>query len=144
RRSTERQHTRAHYFDGVEIASRSRGKLVDVSLLRKEGDQYVLGHSTPQGRIAPAAAHAGLRMLRINPDRTVDLVFPRDVRGHLVRGKETVMFNELTEGRKYLCLRLEARDIATVILGEGQRAISYHIRFLVKGSKPSRPIARAT
>jgi FHA domain-containing protein len=136
--ATERNPT---YFEGVEIAARARGKLVDVSILKKEGDQYVLGHVTPQGRIAPSSAHGGLRMLRINPDRTVDLVFPRDVAGHLVRGKETVMFGELTEGRKYSCLRLEVHDIATVILGEGQRAISYHIRFLLKGSKPS-PAAR--
>jgi predicted component of type VI protein secretion system len=142
-RHPDRQPTRPNAFEGIEISARSRGKLVDVSLLRKEGDQYVLGHATPQGKIAPASAHLGLRMLRVNPDRTVDLVFPRDVAGHLVRGRETVMFNELTEGRKYSCLRLEMLDVATIILGEGQHAISYHIRFLTKGTRPSRPAARA-
>jgi hypothetical protein len=72
----------------------------------------------------------GLKLLRINDDRSVDLVFPYNVAGHLVRGSATVMFSELTEGRKYSCLRLEVFDVATVILGEGRHAISYHIRFL--------------
>lgn len=120
----------AGHYDGVEIATRVGGRLADIAVLRKGGDQFILGHMTPQGSIAPAKAHVGLRLLRVNEDRTVDLVFPKDVAGHLVRGSATVMFSELTEGRKYSCLRLEARDVATVILGEGRHAISYHIRFL--------------
>lgn len=120
----------ANHYDGVEIASRVGGRLADIAVLRKGGDQFILGHMTPQGSVAPAKAHIGLRLLRVNEDRTVDLVFPKDVAGHLVRGNATVMFSELTEGRKYSCLRLEVRDVATVILGEGRHAISYHIRFL--------------
>ena len=37
---------------------------------------------------------------------------------------------ELTEGRKYSCLRLRPRDVITVILGEGAERVSYHVRFL--------------
>jgi hypothetical protein len=122
-------HEELHY-DGVEIASRIGGRLADIAVLRKGGDQFILGHPSPQGTVAPAKAHVGLRLLRINDDRSIDLVFPKDVAGHLVRGSATVMFTELTEGRKYSCLRLEPRDVATVILGEGRHAISYHIRFL--------------
>ncbi|MEQ8280610.1 MAG: FHA domain-containing protein [Deltaproteobacteria bacterium] len=117
-------------FDGVEISARTKSRLVDIAVLRKGNEQYILGHRTPQGAVAPGRAHLGLRLLRINPDRTVDLVFPQDAGGHLMRGKVTVMFNELSEGRRYSCLRLEPTDIATVILGEGKNAITYHIRFL--------------
>ncbi len=117
-------------FDGVEISARTKSRLVDIAVLRKSSEQYILGHRTPQGAVAPGRAHLGLRLLRINPDRTVDLVFPSDAGGHLMRGKVTVMFSELAEGRRYSCLRLEPADIATVILGEGKNAITYHIRFL--------------
>jgi hypothetical protein len=122
--------SRTSFFQSVEVAARAQGKLAGIAHLSKLGDQYVLGHRTPDGILAPASAHPGLRLLRINPDRTVDLVFPREVAGHLVRGKDTVMFSELAEGRKYSCLRLESHDVATLILGEGQHAISYHIRFI--------------
>jgi hypothetical protein len=118
------------HYDGVEVASRIGGRLADIAVLRRAGDQFILGHPTPQGTVAPAKAHVGLRLLRINEDRSVDLVFPRDVAGHLVRGAATVQFTELAEGRKYSCLRLEPRDVATVILGEGRSSISYHVRFL--------------
>lgn len=128
--ATERNAVAEGRFEAVEVAARSRGKLVSIAVLRREGDQYILGHRTPQGSIAPASSHMGLKMLRINADRSVDLVFPREVAGHLVRGRDTVTFGELTEGRKYSCLRLETRDVATVILGEGGQAISYHIRFI--------------
>ncbi|MCK6552945.1 hypothetical protein L6R52_44390, partial [Myxococcota bacterium] len=129
------QHPRSAEFEAIEISARARGALVDIAVLRNEGEQYVLGHKTPQGRVAPSTVHAGLRMARINADRTVDLVFPKEAAGHLVRGRETVMFSELSEGRKYSCLRLETRDIATLILGEGQHAISYHIRFIRRGAR---------
>ncbi len=121
---------KSEHYDGIEIACRIGGRLADIAVLRKAGDQFILGHPTPQGSVAPAKAHVGLRLLRINEDQTVDLVFPQDVAGHLVRGSATVMFAELAEGRKYSCLRLEVRDVATVILGEGRHSISYHIRFL--------------
>jgi hypothetical protein len=49
------------------------------------------------------------------------------------------MLRELTEGRKYSCLRLKARDVVTVMLGEGSSAVSYHIRFL----RTPRSISRA-
>jgi hypothetical protein len=118
---------------GVEVAVRERGKLIDVCVLRSPGEEYVLGHLTPEGRRAPERAHAGLRLLRINPDRTVDLVFPREVGGHLMRGQATVAFSELTEGRKYSCLRLEPQDVLTVILGAGRDPLWYHVRFLRPG-----------
>jgi hypothetical protein len=69
-------------------------------------------------------------MLRVTEDRAVDLVFPREVAGHLVRDDETVALHELAMGRKYSCLRLKPQDVVTVILGEGPDAISYHIRFV--------------
>ncbi|MCA9552057.1 MAG: hypothetical protein KC933_18600, partial [Myxococcales bacterium] len=116
-------------FDGVEVSARVDGKLVDIAVLRKGGEEYILGHRTPQGAVAPARCHLGLRLVRINPDDSVDLVFPKDVGGHLVRGNTTVTFTDLAEGRKYSCLRLETRDVATVILG-GTQGVSYHVRFL--------------
>jgi len=118
------------HWDGIEVSARVQGKLVDISVLRSSKEEYILGHRTPQGAIAPASAHIGLRLVRINDDNTVDLVFPKDVGGHLVRGDSTVTFSQLAEGRKYSCLRLEARDVATVALGTGQEAITYHVRFL--------------
>ncbi|MCC7382470.1 MAG: FHA domain-containing protein [Deltaproteobacteria bacterium] len=117
-------------FDAVEISARTGERLLDISTLRREGEQYVLGHRTPQGAVAPHAAHPGLRLLKVSKGRFVDLVFPGDVAGHLVRDGETVMLRELTEGRKYSSLRLKARDVVTVILGEGPGSVSYHVRFL--------------
>jgi len=116
-------------FDGVEITARQGEHLLDIAQLRKDGDQYVLGHSTPQGARAPASAHTGLRLLRIDANRNVDLVFPREVGGQLVRNGEIMTLHELTENRKYSCLRLKARDVVTVMLGTGPSAVSYHIRF---------------
>jgi hypothetical protein len=130
-------------YDGIEISARAGGKVVDVSILKGPGDQYILGHSTPQGSIAPAKAHLGLRLVRINADRTVDLVFPRDVGGHLFRGSSTVMFSELTEGRKYSCLRLETQDIATIILGEGRQCVTYHLRFLKRAGSMLKALKRS-
>lgn len=117
-------------FDAVEISARTGERLLDIATLRREGEQYVLGHRTPQGAVAPHAAHPGLRLLKVTKGRFVDLVFPADVAGHLVRDGETVMLRELTEGRKYSSLRLKARDVVTVILGEGPSSVSYHVRFL--------------
>jgi hypothetical protein len=117
-------------FDGVEVVARQGERRLDIATLRKNGEQYVLGHVTPQGAHAPTSGHPGLRLLRITDQRMVDLVFPRDVAGHLVRDGETVMLRELTEGRKYSCLRLRPRDVITVILGEGAERVSYHVRFL--------------
>ncbi len=125
-----RQDVPAHHYDGVEISARVNGKLVDVAVLRNPNEQYVLGHRTPQGAVAPAKAHLGLRLVRINADRSVDLVFPKEVAGHVVRGPVTVALHELSEGRKYSCLKLDPQDVGTVILGEGKATISYHIRFL--------------
>ena len=130
-------------YDGVEISARAGGRLVDVAVLRKSQEQYILGHRTPQGAVAPGRAHLGLRLLRINDDRSVDLVFPSDVGGHLVRGKVTVMFSELTEGRRYSCLRLEPTDVATIVLGEGRGAITYHIRFLRRPKSLFRSLRRS-
>jgi hypothetical protein len=117
-------------FDGVEVVARQGERRLDIATLRKNGEQYVLGHVTPQGAQAPISGHPGLRLLRITDQRMVDLVFPREVAGHLVRDGETVMLRELTEGRKYSCLRLRPRDVITVILGEGAARVSYHVRFL--------------
>ncbi|MBI4815039.1 MAG: FHA domain-containing protein [Deltaproteobacteria bacterium] len=118
-----------NYFDAVEITARTGDELLDIAVLRKEGEQYVLGHKTPQGAVAPYRAHPGLRLLRINDERQVDLVFPHDVAGTLVRDGETVALVELTEGRKYSSLRLRAMDVATVILGAAPSQVSYTIRF---------------
>lgn len=130
-------------YDGVEIAARTRGRLVDIAVLRRASDQYILGHRTPQGAVAPGKAHLGLRLLRINDDRTVDLVFPLEAGGHLVRGAATVMFSELTEGRRYSCLRLDPTDVATVILGEGKSMFSYHVRFLRRPKSLFRSLRRS-
>jgi hypothetical protein len=128
--ATKAEEAKALEFDAIEISARSGDRLLDVARLRRPNEQYVLGHRTPQGAIVPHSAHAGLRLLRLTPDRKVDLVFPVDVAGHLVRDRETVMLRELTEGRKYSCLRLKTGDVATVIVGSGSSAISYHIRFI--------------
>ncbi len=117
-------------FDGIEVSARANNQLIDIAVLRKNGEQYVLGHPTPQGSLAPGKAHLGLRLVRINEDRTVDLVFPCNVGGHLMRGETTVTFRELAEGRKYSSLRLQFGDLVTVILGEGRETISYHLKFL--------------
>jgi hypothetical protein len=65
------------HFDGVEISARADGRLVDIAVLRRSGEEYILGHRTPQGAVAPARCHLGLRLVRINPDDSVDLVFRR-------------------------------------------------------------------
>lgn len=118
------------HWDGIEVSARVQGQLVDICVLRKAGDEYILGHRTPQGAIAPAHVHVGLRLVRINKDETVDLVFPRDVAGHLVRGDRDVDFLTLAEGRKYSCLRLEGRDVAAIGLGSGRQEVTYSVRFL--------------
>lgn len=120
----------------VEVAARQKGALVGCAILRRPGDQYVLGYPTPQGDVAPAPAHLGLRLLRIGQDGGVDLVFPFDVGGYLVRGATTALLPDLTEGRKYSCLRLEPGDIATVVLGTPAGRISYHIRFVGRCPTP--------
>lgn len=117
-------------FDGVEITARAGERTLDITTLRREGDQYVLGHPTPIGVVAPPSSHPGLRLLRIDQDRNVDLVFPREVAGQLLRDGETITLHELTEGRKYSCLRLRAGDVVTVMLGIGPKQVSYHIRFV--------------
>ena len=125
-----RSASRGAPFDGVEIAARSGGRLLDIATLRVSGEQYVLGHDTPQGVQAPHVHHTGLRLLRISEGRMVDLVFPGDAAGQLVREGETVTFQALAQGRKYSCLRLAPRDVATVIIGKANRQVAYHIRFL--------------
>jgi hypothetical protein len=117
-------------FDGVEITARAGERTLDITTLRREGDQYVLGHPTPIGVVAPPSSHPGLRLLRIDQDRNVDLVFPREVAGQLLRDGETITLHELTEGRKYSCLRLRSGDVVTVMLGIGPKQVSYHIRFV--------------
>jgi hypothetical protein len=116
-------------WEAVEIAAREDGRLLDIATLRHPGEQYVLGHRTPQGVRAPHVCHTGLRLLRITDDRNVDLVFPADAAGQLIRDGESVPFGELSQGRKYSCLRLVEGDIATVLLREAGRQIAYHVRF---------------
>jgi hypothetical protein len=128
--AAERSAIAPESFDGVEISARSGGRLLDIATLRVAGDQYVLGHDTPQGVPAPHVSHTGLRLLRISEGRRVDLVFPGDASGRLAREGETVAFQDLAQGRKYSCLRLAPRDAVTVVLREGDRQVSYHIRFL--------------
>jgi pSer/pThr/pTyr-binding forkhead associated (FHA) protein len=134
---TEEVRARAPRYEAVEISARRGDQLLDLATIRHPGEQYVLGHRTPQGGLAPAPAHPGLRLVRVNADGQVDLVFPQDVGGHLIRNEAAVTLNELTEGRRYSCLRLEPRDVVTVILGHGRDCISFHVRF--KPPVPSRP-----
>ncbi len=130
-------------FLGVEVAARAQGRLRHIALLRTPGDEYVLGYPSPQGRRTPARRHVGLRLLKINEDRTVDLVFPDDVAGYLVRGGHTVLLPSLTAGRKYSCLRLEPDDVAVVHVGRGRDRISYHLRFLKRPASVLRDLMRA-
>lgn len=116
-------------FESVEISARRGDQLLDMATLRNPGEQYVLGHRNAQGGLAPAPCHPGLRLVRINADRQVDLVFPEDVGGHLIRDEAAVTLHELTEGRRYSCLRLAPQDVVTVILGSGRDCISFHVRF---------------
>ena len=128
----------------IEISARSRGRLVNMVTLRECDEQYILGHRTAGGVIAPARQHLGLRLIKINHDGTVDLVFPNDVGGHLIRGPHTVSLQSLTEGRKYSCLRLNPGDIATVYLGQGRDCVSYHLRFLRRPASMIRTLKRPT
>jgi hypothetical protein len=116
-------------FDAVEVIACRAGEVVDIAVLRERGQQYVLGHPTPQGHLAPFLRHEGLRLVRLHEDARVDLVFPRDVRGTLERAEERVRLEDLTEGRKYSCLRLEVGDHAEVILGRGGEAMTYRIAY---------------
>ncbi len=127
---------------GVEVAARMRGRLISLTLPTEPADEYILGYPTPHGMIAPARHHLGLRLLKINQDRTVDLVFPNDVGGPLMRGEQTVSLQSLTEGRKYSCLRLLASDIAAVHLGRGRDCVSYHLRFVRRPASVVRDLKR--
>ena len=129
-------------FHGIEVAARVRGRLVSITVLERPGDEYILGHATPTGQVAPGRCHLGLRLLKINQDRTVDLVFPDDVAGHLDRGPYSVALRTLTEGRKYSCLRLDPADIAAVLLGKGHDRVSYHLRFLKRPASTLRALAQ--
>lgn len=105
-------------FDAVEVVAVLDGRVQDIAVLRDTGQQYILGHPTPQGRTAPHDHHRGLRMVRLHDGGAADLVFPRDVEGWIERGGERVTLTELTEGRRYSCLRLELGD--RVELGFGR------------------------
>lgn len=136
--------TGAAGFRSVEVAARVDGRLVSFAALRDPFDEYILGYPTPQGPLAPARQHLGLRLVKINEDRTVDLVFPNDVGGHLIRGPHIVSLNSLTEGRKYSCLRLHPADIATVYIGRGRDAVSYHLRFIRRPASLIRALKQST
>lgn len=116
-------------FDAVEITANRDGELLDIAVLRKGGQQYVLGHPTPQGKLAPFGSHEGLRLVRLHPDTSADLVFPGDVRGWLERGADRVPLQDLTEGRRYSCLRLELGDVAELTLGPRSDGIRYRVSF---------------
>lgn len=134
---TEEVPVQALAFEYVEISARRGDQLLDLATLRHAGEQYVLGHRNPQGGLAPAPCHPGLRLVRVNADREVDLVFPEDVGGHLIRDEAAVTLHELTEGRRYSCLRLKPQDVVTVILGSGRDCISFHVRFrLPRANRP--------
>lgn len=117
-------------FRAVEITSRQNGRLMDIATLSENGQQYVLGYPTPQGAKAPACGHLGLRLVRINKDRSVDLVFPREAGGQLTRDSETVRFAELTQGRKYSSVRLLPRDQVELSLSNKGKTVTYQVRFL--------------
>ena len=117
-------------FRAVEITSRQNGRLMDIATLSENGQQYVLGYPTPQGAKAPACGHMGLRLVRINKDRSVDLVFPREAGGQLTRDAETVRFAELTQGRKYSSVRLLPHDQVELTLCNKGKTVTYQVRFL--------------
>jgi len=117
-------------FRAVEITSRQNGRLVDIATLSENGQQYVLGYPTPQGAKAPSCGHLGLRMVRINKNRSVDLVFPREAGGQLKRDSETVRFAELTQGRKYSSVRLLPQDQVELTLCNKGKTVTYQVRFL--------------
>ena len=117
-------------FRAVEITSRQNGRLVDIATLSENGQQYVLGYPTPQGAKAPSCGHTGLRLVRINKNRSVDLVFPREAGGQLTRDSETVRFAELTQGRKYSSVRLLPRDQVKLTLCNKGKTVTYQVRFL--------------
>ena len=142
RRSTTVTSARPDFL-GIEVAARTRGRLTHIAVLRGSDDEYVLGYPSPQGPRTPARRHVGLRLLKINEDRTVDLVFPDDVAGYLVRGGHTVLLPALTQGRKYSCLRLEPDDVAAVHIGCGNDRVSYHLRFLKRPASVLRDLMRA-
>ncbi len=116
-------------FSGVEVLARAGGRLLDVAVLRESGQQYVLGHPTPQGVVAPCFAHPGLRLVRMHGPEQVDLVFPLDVQGELERLGQRVRLEALAEGRRYSCLRLEPGDRARLVLGSGSEAVEYEVAF---------------
>lgn len=115
-------------YEGIEVMAEKEGRLMDIAVLRESGQQYVLGHMTPQGNVAPHDAHAGLRLVRRHGDGRADLVFPADVNGHLNRGDERVPLQHLTEGRKYSCLRLEPGDEVDLWLGRMRYRVSFRAR----------------
>ena len=117
-------------FRAVEITSRQNGRLVDIAMLSENGQQYVLGYPTPQGAKAPSCGHMGLRLVRINKNRSVDLVFPREAGGQLTRDSETVRFADLTQGRKYSSVRLLPRDQVELTLCNKGKTVTYQVRFL--------------
>jgi hypothetical protein len=119
-------------FYALEITTRQGGRLVDVATLYDNKAQYILGYPTPQGAKAPSCGHLGLRMLKINADRSVDLVFPRDSAGTLIRDGERVKFVELSQGRKYSSVRLIPTDEVTLILNSKGKQLAYCVRFLQK------------
>ena len=125
-----RESNQSQGFYAIEITTRQRGRLVDVARLCNNGEQYILGYPTPQGAKAPSCGHVGLRMIKINADRTVDLVFPRYASGHLIRDGEVVRFSELSQGRKYSSVRLIPSDEVTLILTSKGKQVTYCVRFL--------------
>ena len=142
-RDLHEPHAGSHHH-GIEIGARVRGRLVSLAVIAHPEDEYVLGYRTPQGDIAPAHHHVGLRLIKMNDDRTVDLVFPNDVSGHLVRGRQTVSLQSLTEGRKYSCLRLDPGDVAAIHLGRGHEIVSYHLRFLRRPASVLRDLKKTS
>ena len=130
-------------FHGIEVAARAGGRLNLLTVLRASSEEYILGYPTPDGTMAPVAGHhRGLRLVKVNEDRTVDLVFPHNVGGYLIRGPHTVALRSLCEGRKYSCLRLLPHDVAAIHLGRGHDAVSYHLRFLRRPASTLRDLQR--
>lgn len=119
-------------FEGIEVTARLGQRVMDVAILRRPGEEYVLGHRTPQGATAPAYVYQGLRLLRLGEDLEVELIFPEDVGGDFRRGDETVELQTLTEGRRFSRLGLVFGDEATVRLGRGHRRLAYDVRFVPK------------
>jgi hypothetical protein len=123
-------------YEAVEVIAYQKGTMVNLSVLRTPQQTYVVGQPTPQGTLAPGVSHCGLKLVRIHGDGHVDLVFPWDARGYVLRDGLEIPLRELGAGCAYASLPLDPTDEASVVLGHGPDAVRYLVRF-----RKSRPLS---